>query len=250
MLDELVALAKLADVDAQALSTDTELAEIPARIADLDGDVRRLGELLEAERQELADADGLLAAQDGEITGQGQALARSKSKSARARTAREADAVERELETIRRLMRDREGERETLKQAIEKRKGSLERHAKEFADLQAFASDEKAKANARVAELTALREQILVGRQALVQKLPADVLRRYELIRKRRGGVGIVEVQGEICSGCNMSLPPNQVIAVQRAETFEQCPRCQRMLYAPEAVKKLEEARAEAAGGT
>lgn len=249
MLDELVALAKLADVDAQALSTDTELAEIPARIAELDADVKRLGELLAAEKQELSEADALLAAQDGELSGQGQALARSKAKGARARNAREADAVERELETIRRQMRDRETERETLKQAIEKRKGSLERHEKEFTELQAFAGDEKAKASARMQELTALREQVLAGRQALVQKLPEDVLRRYELIRKRRGGVGIVGVQDGICIGCNMTLAPNQVIAVQRAETFEQCPRCQRMLFAPEAVKKLEESRAETANG-
>jgi predicted nucleic acid-binding Zn-ribbon protein len=141
-------------------------------------------------------------------------------------------------------MREREAERDTLKQAIEKRRGSLERHEKEYTDLQAFAADEKAKADARVAELTALREQILAGRQDLVQKLPVEVLRRYELIRKRRGGVGIVEVKEGICIGCNTSLPPNQNIAVQRAETFEQCPRCQRLLYAVEVVKKIEEARA------
>ncbi len=246
MLDELVALAKIADIDAQALSADTELAEIPARLAALDMDVRRLGGLLDAERQQLSEADRLLAAQDGEILGQGAELARSKGKSARARTAREADAVERELETIRRLMKEREVERENLKGAIAKRRAAMDRHAAEFAEIESFSNVEKAKGATRVEELEALRKGILEGRQALIGRIPPDVLRRYDLIRKKRGGIGVVEVQGEICAGCNTALPPNQVLAINKGETLEQCPRCQRMLYAALAMRKAEEEQAQA----
>jgi hypothetical protein len=53
----------------------------------------------------------------------------------------------------------------------------------------------------------------------------------------------MAEVGGGICGGCNMTLAPNQVIALQKGETFEQCPRCQRMLYAAEVVRKIEEQR-------
>ena len=241
VLDELAALAKVADIDAQALSAETELAQIPARLASLDADVRRLQGLLAAERQELADADSLLSAQDEGILGQGAELARSKGKSARARTAREVDAVERELEAIRRTMKERETERENLKAAIAKRRASLEKHASEFTELENYANTEKEKARVRIAELEALRDHVLAGRQVLAAKIPADVLRRYDLIRRKRGGVGMAEVQQSICAGCNTSLPPNQCIAIQKGETFEQCPRCQRMLYAPEVVRKIEE---------
>ena len=46
MLEQLAALAKIADIDAEALRSDTELKEIPERLGELDSDVKRLGEML------------------------------------------------------------------------------------------------------------------------------------------------------------------------------------------------------------
>lgn len=240
MLEQLAALAKIADIDAEALRSDTELKEIPERMAELDADVRRLGDMLEAERNQLKEADALLVAQEEELQNQSQSLARSKAKGARARNMREADAVERELDVIRRSMKEREEERQTLRTAIEKRRGSVAKHEKELVELQKFADEERAKAEARMGELRATRERVMVGRRELSAKIAADVMRRYELIREKRGA-GAVPIRNGICGGCNTSLRPNQTIAVRKGETFEQCPRCQRLLFSPEALKAYED---------
>jgi predicted nucleic acid-binding Zn-ribbon protein len=241
VLDRLAALAKIAEIDAEALRTDTELADIPARLLELDQNVKKLGELLEAEKQELRDADALVATADGEIQTQSQNLAKSKAKGARARTTREADAVERELEVIRRQTKEREEERETLKAAIVKRRASVEKHEKEYSELQTFTAEERQRGETRLAELQKVRDGVIAGRRELAELIPKDTLRRYELIRDKRGGIGAVAVKGGICAGCHTSLPPQQKIAVTRGETFEQCPRCQRFLFSPEALKKFAE---------
>lgn len=235
MLEQLAALAKVATIDADTLRTDVELKEIPQHIGELDANVKRLADLLDAERVELHEAEGLLSAQEEELQNQSQALARSKAKSARARNMREADAVERELEVIRRTTKEREEEREKLRAAIEKRRGSITKHESELAELQRLAGEEKTAAESRVGELRTQRDQIMAGRQELAALIPKDVLRRYEMIRDKRQA-GAVAIKGSICGGCNTSLRPNQVIAVIRAETFEQCPRCQRLLFAPEVL--------------
>jgi predicted nucleic acid-binding Zn-ribbon protein len=245
VIEQLAALAKIADIDAEGLRSQTELTEIPQRMAALEGDVARLGELLAAEKGEIEEADALLATQEDELQNQSQALARSKAKSARARNMREADAVERELETIRRSMKDREEERQTLRAAIEKRRGSMAKHESELAELRRFAEEEQQKAEVRMQELRALREQVMARRRELVVHLPADVLRRYEMIRDKRAA-GAVAIKNGICGGCNTALRPNQVIAVLRGETFEQCPRCQRLLFSLEAIKGHEDAKAAA----
>lgn len=231
MLEALQALAQVAQIDSEALRTEQELQEIPARLGELLADVKRLDELLEAERHQLAEAQSLVAAQDEELQNATQALARSKAKGAHARNVREADAVERELEVIRRGMKDRSAERDSLKEAIEKRRGSLDKHEKEFAELQGFANEEQQKGEARLAELRQKLEQVLTGRNELLARVPGDVVRRYDMIRKKRGGIGVVAVKNGTCGGCFVALPPQQIIAVQRGETFEQCPRCQRMLF-------------------
>lgn len=238
MIEQLVALANIADIDAEALRADTELRDIPQRMDALQSDVKKLGELLAAEKQQLADADRLLQAQDEEINNSSQALARSKAKGARVRNTREADAVERELDTIRRLMKDRESERDTLREAISKRRVSVEKHEREFGELERFAAEEQAKADARVQELQQVRERILTGRNDLAAKVPADVMRRYEMIRNKRQGMGVAAIKEGCCSGCFVLLTPQQVIAIQRCEELAQCPRCQRILYSPEAMAK------------
>jgi len=238
VIEQLVALAKIADIDAEALRADTELREIPQRMGSLQSDVKKLGELLAAEKQELLDADKLLQAQEEEINNSSQALAKSKAKGARIRNTREADAVERELETIRRVMKDRELERDNLREAIGKRRSSVDKHSREFAELEKFASEEQAKADARLAELNEARNRVLAGRSELAAKVPADVLRRYEMIRSKRQGIGMAAIKEGTCSGCFVVLAPQQVISIQRGDEFAQCPRCQRILYSPETIAK------------
>jgi uncharacterized protein len=240
VIEQLAALAKIADIDAEALRAETELREIPARIEGLRADVKRLGDLLTAERLEVADAERLLTAQEDELNNQSQSLAKSKAKGARARNMRESDAVERELETIRRMMKDREAERETLREAIAKRKSSVEKHDKEFAELETYAAEEQRKGDIRVAELTAIRDRILQGRAELLPKVPADVLRRYNMIRSKRQGQGMADINNGNCGGCFVVLAPQQVLSVQKAEEFSQCPRCQRILYSREALARLQ----------
>jgi hypothetical protein len=241
VIEQLAALAKIAEIDSEALRSDTELKEIPERMAELAADVQRLGELLDAERVEIKDAANLLSAQEEEMQSQNQSLAKSKAKSARARNMREADAVERELEVIRRGMKEREEEREKLRVAIEKRNGSVAKHEKELAELQRYEQEEKAKAETRLAELNAHRDKVMQGRRELAALLPPEVLRRYDMIRKARGGIGAAPVKSGICAGCHTSLRPQQVVSALRGETFEQCPRCQRFLFAPEALKGPQE---------
>jgi predicted nucleic acid-binding Zn-ribbon protein len=139
---------------------------------------------------------------------------------------------------IRRQTKEREEERETLKAAIVKRRASVDKHEKEYAELQAFAAEERTRGDARLAELQKLRDGVLAGRRELAEKIPKDTLKRYELIRDKRAGIGAVSAKGGICAGCHTSLPPQQNIAVTRGETFEQCPRCQRFLFSPDVLKK------------
>jgi predicted nucleic acid-binding Zn-ribbon protein len=244
VLEQLAALAKIAEIDAEALRSDIELKEIPERMAELAADVQRLGEMLEAERTEVKDAATLLSTQEEEMQAQNQALAKSKAKSARARNMREADAVERELEVIRRTMKEREEERDKLRAAIEKRNGSVAKHEKELGELRRYEEEEKAKAETRLGELNAHRDKVMQGRRELAALLPREVIRRYDQIREKRAGVGAAPVKAGICAGCHTSLRPNQVIAALRGETFEQCPRCQRFLFSPEALKGGQEAAA------
>lgn len=240
MLEELKALIKLANIDIAARDIDAELREAPKRLSELQGDIHRLEELLSAERQQLEEAIKLFQAHEQEIKDQTQSLAKSKSKSAKARTMREVEAVEREMEVIRRTLKERETERERLKEAIDKRTAVLDNHVKEFKELVDLVSEEEKTSNQKLQELGNRKSQVLDGRDVEITKISSILIKRYDKIRDKREGIGVVAIKDDCCSGCNMVLTPQQVIAIQRAETMEQCPRCQRFIFDMETFNKEE----------
>ena len=78
MLEELAALARIAEIDTQAHAAESELNGIPEQLGELAADVETLRALLHAEREELDEADKLLSAQDSEIQTANGSLAKSK----------------------------------------------------------------------------------------------------------------------------------------------------------------------------
>jgi predicted nucleic acid-binding Zn-ribbon protein len=228
--EQLVALAKLGRIDASTQEFDRELREIPKELDKLRESVALLEGLLSRERTQLAAAESLFEQQEALLRESNDAVSRAKAKSAKAKNAREAEAVERELEAIRRGAKDRETERERLQQAITQVKGSLGQHEAEFAGLRDLLTEKDAEAQARIAVLDAKRNVSLTGRDELAALIPKDIVARYDALRARRG-TGVAEMKAGICLGCRMAVRPMQSITIQREEGVERCAHCQRYLY-------------------
>ncbi|QQR89667.1 MAG: hypothetical protein IPJ88_15950 [Myxococcales bacterium] len=135
MREQLEALAKLSEIDNSAREVETELRALPARIEEMVGNVERLERLLSVERDKLAEATRLREQHAQEVSQGNEQLAKAKSKMARAQNAREAEAAEREMESLRRNIRDREQEREKLNTAIDQVNSSLASHEGELEEL-------------------------------------------------------------------------------------------------------------------
>lgn len=228
--EQLVALAKLGRVDASTQDLDRELKEIPKGVDSLRESVSLLEGLLAKERSELAEAQKLREQQDTLLKEAVDGISRAKAKTAKAKNAREAEAVERELETARRAVKEREVERDKLDVAIVQVQGSLTQHQTEFSGLKELLTQKDGEAQIRMAELNEQRTEALKGRVDLLPLIPRDILARYDAVRGRRV-TGVAEVKEGICQGCRMAVRPMQFIVIQREEGVERCSHCQRYLY-------------------
>jgi hypothetical protein len=75
-------------------------------------------------------------------------------------------------------------------------------------------------------------EELRSRRQQQVGATPADLLRRYEELRSKKGGAAVVQVsQDGLCSGCRIALPADQARAVKREEKIFACESCGRILH-------------------
>ncbi len=229
MRDQLVALAKLAEMDASTRDLDKELKSIPARIEEMRGDVQTLETLLAQERRQLDEARRLEALQAEDLQKRSDALSRARAKVGKATNMKEADAAEREVDSVRTLMRDREAELERIRSTIEAKAASLTAREKSFEEAKAAFAEDEQRSRARIEELNAERAKVLVGRDELVARVGTAFMKRYDRLRTQKE-VAVVVVDTDTCTGCRMAFPAQLYIEMQRAEVFHDCPMCRRIV--------------------
>lgn len=230
MREQLKLLEKLQQVDEKLHETQDLLTALPVKLESLKDDVSRVESLLQGERQQLADVQGYKDDLDASMKADQEQLSKSKSKLSQVRTSKEYMATQRELESSRKSTGEREEELIKLMEAMESFQRSIQVHEEELKALQQHVEEEDAETAGQIA---ALQKKLAVqqhGRDAMAATVKRSVLGKYNAIRRRRG-LAVVAAKHGVCTGCNMALPPQLYNILQRGETIEYCPSCQRIVY-------------------
>lgn len=127
-----------------------------------------------------------------------------------------------------------------LEEEILKLMERIDQQKAAIADAKTALEGKAAQVRAAVAaveqEIAALDEAI-AGRQSQRQTLAPHVdrtiLAQYERVMAKKEGVGLVPIRGEVCGGCHMNIPPQQINEVRLQERLIACESCARLLYAP-----------------
>jgi uncharacterized protein len=228
--DQLRALIELAGIDSKAKSIDDRLQGIPAELAERRQAIRKLEDLVTRQRAILTEAEQLLSTQEKDIAGRNEALSRAKQKGAKARNQREAEAAERELDAVRRSIKDGDGEKDRLKERLVRTTASLAEPEKALAEQKAELEVAEAASVAKLEELRHEREKVVAGRDEWTRKIDKQWLRTYERLRGKVSPM-VAEVAGEICSQCRMRVAPQRFIQIRQAKEVMQCQSCLRFQY-------------------
>ena len=228
--DHIQALEKLAQIDAELREIQEEVAQDRSTLSSLKSGITKLDEKLMGDRAALASMDKARGELVQDVRNMSQQLDHSREKLSRARTEREANAAQRELEELRKLVRDREEEIGKLSADADAARQQIEAteadHRKLAGELAAREGDISSKLGS--GESRGHAKQI--EREAAIKALPAQLYRRYETIRSKRGNA-LAQTTTGTCKACNMALPPQLFHRLRREPTLEQCPSCNRLIY-------------------
>jgi predicted nucleic acid-binding Zn-ribbon protein len=228
--DQLRALVKLAEIDSLAKDIDERLKGIPAELEERRQGVRKIEDLVARQRAGILEAEKLFGSQETDIATRNDTLSKSRAKGAKARTMREAEAAERELEAVRRSIKEGEAERDRLKERIEKtRAGLAEPEAMLETQKSELAAAEVA-AETRLAELRIEREKALIGRSEWSGKINKDYLKIYDRLRTKLTPA-VAEMVDGTCKSCRLAMPANRYLVLLKGNDFMQCQSCMRILY-------------------
>lgn len=223
-------LEKLAAIDADLAQLEEEQTKEQAGLAQKRERRDVLDQRLAAAKASLAEMETSRADVMTEIRQMSVQVDRSRDKMSRCRNEKESLAVQRELEELRRLARDREIDAEKLAQLIDQAKLDIATLTDEALRLSADLGIVEGPAQERLTELNTKLDAKRSERKTVTAKIKPQTLSRYDMIRKRRGSAVASTTHGT-CSACHISLPPMMFQQLMRREQLGQCPQCNRILY-------------------
>jgi predicted nucleic acid-binding Zn-ribbon protein len=228
--EQIKTLEELAALDAELKAMDEELLGERSTLTTLKGTLKTLEGKLAETRMQLEANDKNRNEFIGDVRTMMQQLEHSRDKLNRSRTEREANAAQRELEELRKLVRDREDEIGRLGTEGDALRLSIEGTEAEIKKVEGELGSNEGAITQKLASVEGNRASKQKEREEVAKKLPPVLYRRYETVRARRG-VGIAQTSDGTCKACNMSLPPQLYHRLRREPLLEQCPSCQRIIY-------------------
>lgn len=230
MREQFQALYELQQLDSQVLEIDRSAGQIPSKITEIEGAVDILRSKLGTSNAALQTMQKEMSDLEGTVTEESAKHRHWKRRLSDIKNSREYQALSREIEQGERQVRDLEDKLLELVQAVEKQE-------KEVKEQELELRQKEAEVRKRVSDLrntqTSFKddaEKATTGRETLAKKVSPRVLKRYETLRSRLGGIAVAIVHDGACSGCNMQLRPQQVVELLRATSWETCPTCHRIL--------------------
>jgi len=222
---------------------DTGLVEVRKRASALDIGARIQAEITELEKQDAeigANARSLHAEQrDIELrqkTVEDKIAKFNKDLySGKVTGVREVENVEKEIAALKR-QRDRDDERllelfelvPPAQAAAKKIETALADAKQRLADRRKKAVEEKDLLQKEFTRLTAARPE-------LAKTITPGLLARYDMIRQKTDGIGVVELKGSSCGGCGTNIPERTLQAL-REDKLATCESCHRLLYYTDGV--------------
>jgi predicted nucleic acid-binding Zn-ribbon protein len=227
-IEQLVALQK---VDDEIFVIRSDMENAPKEVEELRARFAALGEARDRHLEKLGHLREQAKRLDLDIDTDTDRLKSSKSKLMQVGNAKEYHAMMREMDSLERSTRSREEERMTLVEEVERQNASLAGIETEYAAMKRELDEKEGSLEDRVGEATARLATLDRQRADTGREVPAPVFARYEFIRQRLPYPVIVPVNGGVCSGCHIAIPPQGYIELQKGAQILSCPNCQRLIY-------------------
>ena len=188
-----------------------------------------------AQREKIIDKMDYLGSQEkrinADIEDDKKRIEESKSRVMLVENTREYHAMIREVDNMERANRSREEEKMILMEEIQRQQELFDEIDTRFKATKAEYEGKKDSLEVKLAALNTEMSGLTKRRQASTKEVPPPILSRYEFIRERLDNPVIVPVSSSICRGCNIAIPPQTFIELQKIQQILSCPNCQRLIY-------------------
>jgi len=248
--EQLVHLAELARIDQKAKVTADRLEALPQPAKKADAAAAKIKSELDSVTLRKQTAEQVKRTSEAEVQDERHKIKKWDARANDLRGEREHTALSSEIGGAKRHIRALEDVILEQMEAIEAADKDLATLTKKHEGALAEAKGEWQKVEGDLAMLKQEVSAASVARSALLAKLPAGVVKRYELIAAKKQGVGVAIINvSDVCGACNRAVPPQLCIQVMKGQVLETCPACNRLLVHHSMTRAADGADAGATNG-
>ena len=231
MKKQLALLRELQHIDLELDEFNTQKGTIRARLDENRDVLNRLVAELDHQKSELDDIRSMRSIKQDELGQTQDNLSERKKRLLNVGSTKEYNAVEKEIDALQKSGEQVEEELLHLAEVIESTEQAIRGKEGMIKELRDSLGQDESEAETQLVgfdkKIRGLESRTNEARGEVSKR----VLHKYDFIRSRRPGLAIVSAKDGHCTGCFMALPPQLYIQVQRGETLETCPSCQRIFY-------------------
>jgi len=224
-------LIELQEKDRLVEKLEGQISNGPKRLKDLENQLQSLEEGFEAQGDRLQELMKAQRQYEAEIEDGIAHKRKSRGRLMSIKNNKEYRALVKEIEETEKENAAKEDQVIACLEELEK----LEEELRDKENVLASMGESIDKDKEAIEEEVALMEKELVAvsakTEALVHAIESPLLADYKRIRKSSGGVALSLVNNAMCSECHMSIPPQMYNELQKQDTLQHCPHCQRIIY-------------------
>ena len=231
MREKLALLIELQKMESAAGRITARKKDLPVQLDELETKFMGFSAVVESQREQLEDLRKRRKEKDNQLRMGQETLKRTRERLLEVKTNKEYQSILKEIETLETKNSHMEDEIISLLEELDVfEKGVKTKEADLDVQRRRYEED-KAKMEE---ELNSIAKELdLCARKGgeIREKIPADMLRKYEQIKNATRGVAVVSVWKEVCGGCHMSIPPQLYNELQKSQVLITCPNCSRIIY-------------------
>lgn len=246
MNDQLKLMIELQGLDTAIESIADNIALLPGKLAQFEDPLTEAHTLYESIRKKAETLNKKKHDKDLELDEVQDKIDKLKTRSSDIKTNKEYEAHRKEIEGFENNILKIEDEILVLMEAIEafedemqKEKEIVNKAEEEFKKQEALIEEEKKKLNSEIEMCKAKRDEFAT-------RIDKGIYDQYMQKFKRLGGLAVVQVENEVCLGCNTNIPPQLYNDIKETGKTYTCYYCKRFLYYQEPPAASENPQATA----
>ncbi len=230
--EQIAKLIKLQQVETDKKKIKVTIENLPDKLAELDAVLDHAEEVINKKEAFLQDYKQKYRSSESDTEMNRSKIKKSEKKLASAKNNKEYQSSLKEINELKKNNSQIEDDMiecldrmDEIEREIKSRKEDYNKIAEKINIEKNVIKDQAKNDEQKLLELHSERDKIIESGQN-------DLIEKFFIIQKKQtNGVAIAQAKNSICYGCNMNIPPQMYNDLQRCNSLEFCPFCDRILY-------------------